>query len=116
MLLSSYCMIMWNHSSNFMDSVILKQRHEQKYYLCEALLDYGVIFYKSNYLLLKDSDFKVFKNWPDFDKSGLYYGKISWQKTEKTVLIKAELINKADNKIVFSLEANLINLTVESPN
>ena len=112
MLLSSYCMIMWNHSSNFMDTVILKQQYEQRYYLCAALLDYAVAFYKSEHLLLKSSDSKLFKNWPDVDfkelSGQLYSGKISWENADKTVKIKAELINKnKPEKIEFTMQSVL---------
>lgn len=94
-----------------MDTVILKQQYEQRYCLCVALLDYAVAFYKSEHLLLKSSDFKLFKNWPDANFSSnnaLYSGKISWERTDKAVKIKAELINKnKQDKIEFTMQAVL---------
>ena len=95
---------MWNHSSNLIDSVFAKQQYEQKYYLCSALLEYSATFYKSEYLNLKNSDFKIIKDWPE-SGSG-YSGKIIWLKLDSKITIKAELIKNSN--IEFAMQEILI--------
>lgn len=96
-------MVMRETSSNNLDTVISKQQYETKYYLCSALLDYGIIFYKREHLKLKNIDSVTIKNW--LDNSLNLSGKISWIKSDKTVQIKAELLKS--NNPEFSMQATL---------
>lgn len=96
-------MVMREHSANGLDAIISKQQYEYNYYLCSVLLDYSMAFYKAEKSKLSESDSILIKSWPE--SGSTFSGKISWVKSEKTILIKAELLKQ--NKIEFSIQADL---------